>query len=113
MSTSKSNFPSNYPESSMKKTKSIGDDDNIKLDFKSNKLNFNSLNSTVEYINSPISTRKDKFGNPIIKKKKTHKISFSDQFKNERSLVQISKVQSYKNIISEDKEKKCLNCIIF
>ena len=100
------------PESIMRKPK-FEDQDKPNNISNSNMVKFNSFNTTLDNNKQIDSARKDKYGNPILKKNKIHKISFSDQFNNERSLVQISKIESYKTFNNaEEQEKKCLNCIL-
>lgn len=100
MTDSKTIISNKYPESFMKKK----EQESIKL------IEFSEKNLSLR---SSIDSRKDKYGNFIQKNKKIHKISFSDQFKDERTFVQVNKIQSYKNqkIVIED-ERKCLNCTI-
>jgi hypothetical protein len=62
---------------------------NIKL----NSLNSNSRNS----LGLNIIIRKDALGNVISKKKKNHRVCFSDQIENGRDLVDLKYVQSFKN----------------
>ena len=57
--------------------------------------------------------RNDKYGTPIIKNKKQHKVTFSDQFVNERVLAQVNKVESYKLYNTLKEESHCFNCIFF
>ena len=100
-----------FPESIMKKSRSNIDNQSIQGGSSNIKLN-SAATPTEEYINPNESYRKDKFGTPIYKNKKIHKISFSDQFKNERNFVQISKIESHRNENLVE-EKKCLNCVLF
>jgi hypothetical protein len=113
MSSYSASFSQKLPESYMKKPTVFGDDDKAKNSSFSNKDKFKSLNSSTNEVLTKDSNRKDKYGNPIIKNNKIHKISFSDQFGNEMSLVQVNKVQSLKSINNiEEQDRKCINCIV-
>lgn len=113
MTSFASSFSQKFPESYMKKPTVFGEDDKLKNGSFPNIDNFKSLRSSPNEVFTKESNRKDKYGNPIVKNNKVHKISFSDQFTNERSLVQVNKVESFKpfNNIEKD-ERKCINCII-
>lgn len=59
--------------------------------------------------------RIDKFGNPILKEKKSHKISFADQFPSEgKTFLDINKVDSYKRFNSSEEEVRsyCFSCLL-
>jgi hypothetical protein len=113
MSSYSASFSQKLPESYMKKPTVFGDDDKLKNSSFPNKDKFKSLNSSTNEAFKKDSNRKDKYGNPIIKNNKIHKISFSDQFVNERSLVQVNKVESFKSLNNiEDHDRKCINCIV-
>ena len=88
MSTFISDSSCKYPESIMKKNVSDSED-KLNQDLYCNLANY-TIGSSNELHNPTDISRKDKYGNPIIKNNKLHKISFSDQFKNESSLVQIN-----------------------
>ena len=74
---------------------------------------FNTSESSIK--KSSLNRRFDKFGIPILKMKKLHKVSFSDQFPHERNLVEEIMIESFKtyNIINDDESKWCLSCRIY
>ena len=113
MSSYKSSLSQKLPESFMKKPGLEIDDDKLTNNSYSTLNKFKSFNNPTNEILTKDANRKDKYGNPILKNNKVHKISFSDQFKNERSLVQVNKVESFKYLNNiEEQERKCINCII-
>jgi hypothetical protein len=77
---------------------------NIKL----NSLNSNSRNT----LGLNIKIRKDALGNVISKKKKTHRVCFSDEVENGRDLVDLKYVESYK-IYNQTSNASEWSCIIF
>ena len=81
--------------------------------YKINQSNINYENHRLLQKIEP-SKRHDKFGNPIIKKKKAHKISFADQFPNLGKLSQVNKVLSLKtyNLNNNDIPSNCFMCLI-
>jgi hypothetical protein len=73
------------------------------------------LNDKYRRADSEGASRTDKFGNPILKEKKSHKISFADQVpSNGRTFLEINKVASYKRFNSAEEEVKgyCFSCLI-
>ena len=72
-----------------------------------------SLNTTDVSFLSETTKRTDKYGIPIVKKNKQHKVTFSDQFQ-DQGIAEISRVESYsKHNLLEEKQELCFKCTIF
>jgi hypothetical protein len=94
-------------------TTSLFDIKESKISFKKEKENAKSLNTTDVSFLSENYKRTDKYGNPIVKKNKQHKVTFSDQFP-DKGIAVVSKVESYKkhNVLDE-KQELCFKCVVF
>ena len=93
---------------------------NIISHYKNCRENLSSINNSKQInIDAYLKRiRKDKYGNPISRKTKQHKVSFLDEFeKTGREFIEVKVVQSIKefyNITRVDVEgKKCFGCNIF